>query len=107
MRRWILVVLVASAGCGADAKRAPTCAQAMAHFYAAGCRYADGSQQPPVPYSEADAVSLCQELVAAAPAQCQDEIDDWNECNASVPSPASSTTDCDCLQDLQAISRCR
>jgi hypothetical protein len=109
MQRVILGVLCSVAiGCGGgDARPAPTCAQAMAHFYAAGCAYFDTNQQPPAPYSQSGAVNFCQGLVVAAPTQCQGEIDDWSECNAGVPSPASGNADCDCSTPYQALLRCR
>jgi hypothetical protein len=108
MRRWILAALFASAGCADDAKPPPTCEQAMAHFYAVNCVYfTDASRSQQI--SETEMVTRCHRLQGAAPAQCRDDLDDWIECNATVPGRDSTGPEerrCDCPEERAALLTC-
>lgn len=115
MGRMFLGVPIAMAiamGCGGDAKPAPSCQQAMAHFYGVNCFYYDGSVSPARRIAQTEMVANCQQLAIAAPARCQGEIDDWLECNANVEGVPSGTPTtigdlrCDCSQEQMTILRC-
>jgi hypothetical protein len=62
--------------------------------------------QSGAPYSQTEAQSQCQQLLAAAPSQCEDEVADLRSCWGSVPSPAQSNADCDCSSEVDAILSC-
>ena len=84
MRRWIVAVLFVGAGCADDAKPTPTCEQALEHFFGVGCvYYTDATRSQLI--SKPEMIMRCHRLLTAAPLQCRDEVDDWIECNATVP----------------------
>lgn len=99
-------------GCGGDAKPAPSCQQAMAHFYGVNCFYFDTTTSPPRRYTQTEMIAICQQETIDAPAKCQGEIDDWLSCNADVEGvpPGTMTTlgdpRCDCSQEQMTILRC-
>lgn len=91
------------AACGSDDKP-PSCQQALAHFYGAGCMYTNA--QTGAVISQMEATSDCQTNAANLSSACLDELDAWLVCNNSVPSPAHSAADCDCSQELMALITC-
>lgn len=112
MWRSVLLTLSLVACGGADDKPAPTCQQAMAHFYGVNCSYFDGRVDPPHQYTQAEMITVCQDLAIETSASCQGTIDDWLECNDTVAGiPAGQTSGlgdprCDCSQEQMAILRC-
>jgi hypothetical protein len=111
MKRVLLGALLAVGACGSE-DPAPTCQQAMAHFYGVNCFYADATVSPPRKLPQAEMIALCQDLALNAPDSCQGEIDDWLVCNnAVIGSPAGETPQlgdprCDCSQEQMALLRC-
>lgn len=93
------------AGCSSDSKP-PSCQQALAHYYGAGCSYFDASREPPPAIPQSAMLNFCQTAAVQAPESCQDELDVWLECNAAVPDQATSNADCDCSADYMALLRC-
>lgn len=111
MRKMIFAIAIMA--CGTEAKPAPSCQQAMGHFYGAHCFYFDATKNPPPKFTLADMVLLCQNLTIQAPASCQDEIDSWLTCNAAVIDGPIGGMDglgdprCDCSQTQMALLRCQ
>jgi len=106
MRSLILGAMFAVVGCGSDAKPAPTCQQGLAHYYASGCVYLDGTTNPPTTISQSDMVTFCQTASTQAPASCRDELDDWLRCDGDTPATATKNEDCDCTAELTSLLRC-
>ncbi len=108
--KWIVVVLIA-AGCFHDepappdaALPAPSCQQAMEHYYDSQCvlfNPVGGAK-----YTLGEAVAHCQMLLGAAVSSCLDEWDTLKRCYGSAPSPASSDADCDCSREQDATTTC-
>jgi hypothetical protein len=101
-----LLGLVFLAACGGS-DPPPSCAQAMDHYYGAGCSYFDTSTNPPTPIAETQEVGLCQTLATAAPANCHDELDGWLVCVDHVPDHSSTNADCDCSSSYMLLLECR
>lgn len=94
-----MLVLVA---CGGE--DAPSCQQAIGHFYEAGCRLfelAGGRELP-----QAEAQGRCQDLLVSAPKSCLDELADLRSCWGGVRSPATSNADCDCSSEQDTLLTC-
>jgi hypothetical protein len=85
---------------------APSCQQAIAHYYAAGCRYIDTADSPPTTISQTEMINLCLTAAAEAPRSCQSEIDAWLVCNNEVPTPSMTDQQCDCSTEFMALLRC-
>lgn len=101
----ILIALVVSlvAGCAEDPP--PSCQQAIGHYYQAGCSYYDLNSGAPI--AAATMIANCQGAAAEAPAQCQDELDEWLVCNNEVPDHSTTNAQCDCSQALMSLLACR
>lgn len=87
-------------GCGGDAKPAPSCFEAFAHYYAAGCTLVDLSTGQPA--SQSTVTGQCQQSAASLPANCQGELDVYLGC-VDESTPAKQ---CDCSQEQMALIRC-
>lgn len=107
--RIIKVVLMSSVlfACGSTDKPAPSCQQALSHYYGAGCSYFDQSTNPPTPITQNNMAAFCQEAAANAPATCQDELDVWLRCNDEVPAMSKTNADCDCSVEYMMLLRCK
>jgi hypothetical protein len=92
---------------GSSDKPAPTCQQAIGHYYSAGCSYFDGTVNPPAPIPQGQLVTACQDAAINAPASCQDELDTWLGCNNDVPTPSTTNEQCDCSVEYMMLLRCR
>lgn len=84
----------------------PSCQQAIAHYYSAGCVYLDGRVSPPTMISQTQMISACQSAADEAPRSCQNEFDAWLVCNNEVPTPSTTTEQCDCSAEQMALLRC-
>lgn len=98
--RAVLLLLIAA--CGGGGEDAPSCQQAVSHYYAAGCVLTSNGQ----PTSESDSLRLCQELLLDAPRQCEDDLADFRSCLGGVPTPSTTNTDCDCSPEIDALLTC-
>jgi hypothetical protein len=99
-----VVVLVAAClvGCGEEA---PSCQQAVTHYYDAGCKLvnlATGTD-----FTKNEIIADCRNTIATFPARCEGELEDLRFCFDSVPSPAKTNADCDCSQEQDALATCR
>jgi hypothetical protein len=102
MLRTLALICLACA-CSTDAAPAPSCADATAHYYAAGCAYRSAG----VVQSADEVRSTCVGMYAQEPASCTAKIDAWTECMASVPDTATTADECDCSVELQAAAVCQ
>lgn len=98
MRAALLALLVACGG-GEDA---PSCQQAVTHYYDSGCVLTDNGE----PRSVDSALGLCQQLLAVAPPQCEDDLADFRSCLGGVPTPSTTNADCDCSPEIDALITC-
>jgi len=105
MRRLLVIAIVMTAACGGGAD-APSCQQALGHYYSAGCTYFDQTETPPPQIPQNEMVAFCQFAASEAPDSCQDDLDAWLECNDAVPDMATSNADCDCSNAYMALLRC-
>lgn len=79
----------------------PSCQQAMAGYYGAGCTFVDLTMNNrPIPQTEATA--NCQSLAGSLSSTCEAKLDDWLSC-LDVSSPAKN---CDCSQQQMAVIAC-
>lgn len=85
-----LVVCVALLGCAEKPQDVPTCWEAMAHSYAAGCPHPDFTSGAPLPLERA--LDTCENYSAISPPECRPMLDEWIEC-LDMATPHSS---CDC-----------
>jgi len=95
--RALLLALLAS--CAADPTPAPSCQDAVTHFYSVGCEYKDrttGAVQ-----TSSQVAQVCVDLYAQKPA-CKSELDAWAACLDARTGGA----DCDCSVELQAVTTC-
>ena len=97
----VLVSILVSA-CD-DSAAAPSCQQAITHYYTSGCAYFD--LQTGAQIGEGDMISRCQSAAAQAPSQCVAKLDDWLTCNDSVPDHATNAQ-CDCSSSLMTLIEC-
>lgn len=95
-----MILILAIAGCGGS--DAPSCQQAVDHFYAAGCMFSDANG--PIPRDTF--VLSCQSAASGTPANCQGELDDFLVCIDSVPTPSTMDAQCDCSQTYMALQTC-
>jgi hypothetical protein len=100
MRVGALVAMFTAAACGEEA---PSCQQAVSHYYGAGCRLVDVNGRP---FTEAEVIGDCKGLLAVAPDSCVDDLEDLRFCFAGVPSPIGPVTDCDCTREQDALLTC-
>jgi hypothetical protein len=108
MRNFKVVLLTTVLfACGSSERPAPSCQQALAHYYAAGCTYFDGRTNPPSPIPQGQMVTFCQDAAINAPASCQDELDVWLRCDDEVPDHSTTNEQCDCSQEQMELLRCR
>jgi hypothetical protein len=79
---------------------APSCQQAVDHYYGAGCTFVDLATD--MPRRQDAALDECQRAVDEALDDCDDEVGDWLRCidETSLPDP------CDCSQEETAMYRC-
>lgn len=98
MRKLMCVLLLITA-CS-DSEPAATCQEAFAHYYSIGCTFVDLETGQPVPQGQI--TSDCQSLAAAAPSQCQGELDSWLNCLNEVQACATAV----CSQEQMALLRC-
>jgi hypothetical protein len=98
------VVLLMAVGCGED-EPPPSCQQAFAHYYGAGCTYVDLTTGDPIPQGKMTAD--CQQLHAAAPTNCYAAFDAWLICLYSVPQGSTTNAECDCSREQMALFACR
>lgn len=99
----VLAACSTSNGMDESSDNAPTCQDALKHYYGAGCAYYDqfGNQ-----IELATMIGNCETGAAATPSECQPKLDAWLECDASVSSPATNA-DCDCSQTYMALLTCQ
>ncbi len=102
--RTVLMGLVLVMGCGGGSEP-PSCAQAVTHYYASGCKLVDA--QTGSAFSSGEIISQCQALLANAPASCRDELADLRTCFGSTPTPSTTTAQCDCSPEQDAILTCQ
>lgn len=103
MKSWIAAgIALLVVGCGHE--EVPTCQQALTHYYEAGCSYYNLDTGAPIPVSEM--ISSCREALSAAPASCEDDLDDWLVCLGGVDAPASTDADCDCSAEQESLLTC-
>jgi hypothetical protein len=100
MKRIFAIVIVVVAGC-ANEPAPPSCQQAFGHYYSIGCSFVDLATGQPVPQGQITAD--CQSLAAAAPEQCQDELDVWLTCLNDVKQCGAG----DCSQEQMTLLRCQ
>lgn len=96
-----LLGLVMLTACGGDAKPAPSCFDAFAHFYAAGCTLVDLQTGQPV--SQGTITALCQSTAASLSPGCKGEFDAYLSCTDTV-TPAMQ---CNCSTEQMAFLECR
>lgn len=95
----ILVTLAMLVGCS-DGDPAPSCQQAIAHYYSIGCTFVELSTGRQV--SQGEFTAACQQTTSAAPARCQGEIDTWLTCLNEVTECSTGV----CSQEQMALLRC-
>lgn len=106
MNKTILGLVLVVAACGGG-DPPPSCQQALAHFYAAGCSYFDGTTNPPTPIPQNQMLTFCQTAATQIPTNCHGALDAWLVCNDQVPSPVTSSAQCDCSAEYMALLECR
>jgi hypothetical protein len=79
----------------------PSCADAVAHYYAVNCDFTDGSGNV---YSEMQFASVCQQAAGEAPADCIGKLDDWLSCLDSVS--GGTNAGCDCSTEQMTLLEC-
>jgi len=104
MIRPVIVVLATAALTACGGEEAPSCQQAITHYYQSGCAYYD--LQSGRQYSVGEVVGACRDALQVAPASCTDEVEDWLFCMDSVPDPATSNADCDCSYEQERLLTC-
>lgn len=103
MRTMLLVCAITFiAACG-QTSDAPTCQQAVSHYYAAGCAL---FRTNGMPIPELEVIESCKQLLATAPDPCVDDLADLRSCLGGVPLPSASNADCDCSEEQDAILTC-
>jgi hypothetical protein len=103
MKRWVILLGVAACT-SSSSEDVPSCQQAVAHYYGAGCALFMTNGQP---YSELETVANCKELLATAPnVSCEHALEDLRVCFGTVRSPATSNADCDCSVEQDALLTC-
>lgn len=104
MRTRLIGILVLAVGaCGEDA---PSCNQAVTHYYAQGCAAVDLTNGGAIVPKETMIVG-CLNLVASAPRSCDAELDDFLICLGTVEeSPTPVSSQCDCTSEQEELLRC-
>lgn len=102
MKQFLLSLFILGAFSGCE--EVPSCQQATNHFYEAGCGYVYLKTGKTVPKDVQ--ITDCQKILVAAPENCMGEVDDWLQCQYSVPSPVKSSSDCDCSRERDAMLKC-
>lgn len=98
-----MVLVVALVACGGG-EEAPTCQEAIGHFYGAGCALFDTNGQP---FSELVILEDCKRSLAIADdTSCEDEFADYRACLASVPSPGNAQSCSSCAAEQEALFTC-
>lgn len=98
--RLVLFVLLGQDACSEP----PSCQQAVTHYYDAGCVLVN--LQTGQPYPAAEVITNCKNLLAIAPDQCIDDLENLRSCWGSVKTPARTNADCDCSAEQDAILTC-
>ncbi len=101
LKKMVVAIAMCAVGCGED-EEAPSCQQAMASFYGAGCFFYDTSTTPMTTTSENAALSACQQVNIGIPERCRPKFDDWKTCLA-----ATTMADCAmCSPEGDALFAC-
>lgn len=95
--------MVAALMAGCVESPTPTCQQAVAHYYTAGCAYTDTAGMP---IAQPEAVAECLTNVRESSGNCGGELDTWLRCNNQVLSPAKNPAQCDCSRELMGLLAC-
>ena len=103
MRSLFMMVAVAVAGCGGG-EEAPSCQQAVDHYYSSGCAYYD--LETGVQLAAGEVLAACRDVLDRAPASCDEAIDDWLFCLDGVPEDSSTNAECDCSQEQERLLTC-
>lgn len=96
----VVGVLVAACSSSSDA---PSCQEAIGHYYSAGCSYFDTSGSP---IAQGTIEGQCVQAASSAPSECISKLNAWLECNDSVPDGATTNAQCDCSQTFMAVVEC-
>ena len=94
------MALVAALSACSSESAAPSCAQAIAHYYSEGCAFVNLETGEVSTQSEATAG--CQAASGQTPNRCDGEVDDWLRC----VNETSTKEQCDCSEEQMAILRC-
>lgn len=104
MRNLLFIVAAALvSGCTSSAPP-PSCEQAVDHYYAASCDFADPNTGAVIPMLQF--VGECETIAEGTPSACIGDLNAFLECIDSVPSPAKSSADCDCTQSYMTLADC-
>lgn len=88
-------------GCGGgDSAPAPSCQEAMEHFYGSGCAFFDSTNTP---YPLAQAINDCHTSLENLAPGCQEPFDTFMACLDGV---ATSATCGDCSREQDALLSC-
>lgn len=103
MRTWTwLAVAIAAMGCAERVanRPAPTCREALAHFYVVGCEYRD--IESGAPFSLGQITNDCEAYVAELSTRCPREVPDWISCMGET----TRADGCDCSPEQNALIEC-
>lgn len=103
MKTALAAFVLAAVACS-DPDPPPSCQRAVTHFYGAGCMFFDPMTMQP--YPAAQITSECLALTSSLPDQCDEAFADFRSCLGGVPSPATSSAQCDCTQEQMALLSC-
>jgi hypothetical protein len=92
-----VAVVLAMTACGGE--EVPSCQVALTNFYDVGCVFTENNAVIPV----AEMIQRCKDALGAAPASCEDEMDDYQICLGSV---ANDTQCVDCTDEADALLTC-
>lgn len=98
-----IAIVVGLAACGGE--EAPSCQQAIDHFYGAGCTFYDTSTTPPTATPQGTALNLCSQINVQIPERCRGEFDDWKFCLDSVAGGTNESC-ASCSQEMDALFAC-
>ena len=103
-KRMVLMAVALVTGCGSDSAP-PSCQQSLTHYYASGCMLIDLSSGNQIPRDQE--IAACQSALSGAPAKCALAFDQLRVCWDSVINHATTSADCDCSQEQDAVSSCQ
>lgn len=99
----VAVAVAALAACGTPNDDAPSCQDAVGHYYSAGCMFHNNSGSAE---SESQFETNCQNTVNSSPENCADELDAFLNCLDDVPDATDGGTACNCSTEQTALNSC-